>query len=85
MHSFLANRRWAVVTFGTICGGVVILLFAVTMVEGYYMEHAVVIPLWARALMVTGALVKLYSVRIVLGSAVVLAGVAAASSRLARQ
>jgi len=84
MHSFLANRRWAVVAFGTICGGIVILLFVVTMVEGHYMEHASVIPFWARALMVTGALVKLYSVRIVLGSAVVLAGVAAASSRLAR-
>jgi len=37
MHSFLANRRWAFVTFGTICGGIVILLFAVTMIEGYYM------------------------------------------------
>jgi len=48
----------------------VILLFAVTMIEGYYMEHPVVIPLWARALIVTGALVKLYSVRIVLGTAV---------------
>ena len=86
MNAFWASHRWAVITFTTICAGILGFQFVVNMTAGYYASHPVVIPIWVRTLMLTGAFVRMFGLPIAFASGVVLFGISfAVSSRTARQ
>ena len=84
MYTFWASHRWAIVTFVTICAAFLVFPVVMKMTAEYYTSHPVIIPIWARTLMLTGAIVRMFSLPIIFAAAVVLFGISlAATSRTA--
>jgi hypothetical protein len=64
MYRLWENNRRSIVIFVAICAGVLFFPVVAKMIARYYLSHAVVIPFWARTLILTGAFVRMFSLRI---------------------
>ena len=84
MHAFWANYRRAILIFAAICVGVVAFPLMVSTAAEHYASRPIVIPVWVRVLMLTGAFVRRLSLPIAFTAAIVLFGTSSASVRSQR-
>ena len=85
MNVFWVNHRWAIATFAAICLLTAVFPVLVSMSAEHYVSHPAVIPLWERALMGMGALVRTFRVPIVLAAGVVVSLVSLSASQGVKQ